>query len=146
MLSKTAEFVERFVDACGTSEPAEIQRLLNLPYQTVKNYLGGRLPKPDKLVLISERTSCSIDWLLTGRGNKYLDMSVLRDTPLPSGQMKAFVRSICVEVFNEFIDGPAMAGDKIVTIAQREIFSEKVDENSPNLHREPLFVDKGESK
>src|SRR5260221_10872589 len=100
-MGKNIEFIERFVDACGTSEPAKIQRLLNISYQAAKNYLQGRLPNADVLISIANRTSCSIDWLLTGRGKKFADESPSQGAPILTGQMETFVRRICVEVINE---------------------------------------------
>ena len=63
-------FVERFVEICGTSEPARVQRLLNISYQAAKNYLLGRLPDATVLKAIAEKTPYSIHWLLTGNGEK----------------------------------------------------------------------------
>ncbi|MEO6655515.1 MAG: helix-turn-helix domain-containing protein [Pyrinomonadaceae bacterium] len=132
------EFIERFVDACGSSEPAEIQRLLNIPYQSAKNYLSGRIPQSDKLILIAMRTSCSIDWLLTGRGKKFADALVSQDTTLPTGQMEAFVRRICVEVINEVSGSGNAAQPKVVILQSSELMSEKVmDETKALTGRQP---------
>jgi hypothetical protein len=126
-MKKNHEFSTRFAEACGTSEPAEIQRLLNIPYQSAKNYLEGRLPNADKLISISEHTSCSIDWLLTGRGKKFVLSVRPRDTPVPTGQMEAFVRKICVEIINEMNGSREAAQPKIVVLQPSELMSEKVD-------------------
>jgi CI repressor-like protein len=139
MKGKTSEFVERFIDACGTSEPAEIQRLLNLPYQTVRNYLGGRLPKAEKLLLISEQTSCSIDWLLTGQGTRWVESARRQHTPLPTGQMEAFVRRICVEILTEMTEQPKAAEPFSVKISSQKILSEKAVDRSSHLYPEPLL-------
>ena len=68
-------FAERLKLACDTSEPSEIARLLGLPYQTVANYLGGRLPKAEVLIDLSRKTGVSIHWLLTGEGPAYVGES-----------------------------------------------------------------------
>src|SRR5476651_1754525 len=99
---KNRAFVARFIEACGTSEPAKVQRLLDIPYQTAKNYLQGRLPQADMLISISHHTSCSVDWLLTGRGKKFLEDAQLIDTPIATGQIEGLIRGICVDVINEF--------------------------------------------
>ena len=131
-------FIARFVDACGTSEPAEIQRLLKISYQSAKNYLHGRIPQSDKLILIAMRTSCSIDWLLTGRGKKIADDLDLMNTPLAAGQMEAFVRRICVEVINEFSGSQEAAQPKVVVLQSSELMSEKVmDETTTLTGRQP---------
>ena len=67
------EFVERFAEVCGTSEPAEISRSLDISYQAARNYLEGRLPDASVLLAIAEKTPFSIHWLLTGRGDKLAD-------------------------------------------------------------------------
>ena len=128
-----AGFVGRFVEMCGTDEPAEIQRSLNLPYQTVRNYLLGRLPNADMLMHIAERTSCSIDWLLTGRGKKFISEAPAIDTPLATGQMETFVRRICVEVINELSGRQVPAAGKIVVLQSSDLLSEKVPDEVPSL-------------
>jgi len=88
-------------------------------------------------MILSERTSCSLDWLLTGRGKKFLDIDRQADTPLPTGQMESFVRRICVEVINEKIGENAILL-KTVKLPSSEIMSEKVlDEASALTGRQP---------
>src|SRR5262249_12260839 len=98
---KNIAFVNRLVEACGTDRPAELQRLLNISYQAAKNYLEGRFPSTDVLLVISEHTGCSIHWLLTGEGKKFVHSDLAEGTPIPPRQAQAFVRKICVEVINE---------------------------------------------
>ena len=136
--NKNVEFVERFVEACGTSEPAQIQRLLNISYQSAKNYLQGRLPQPDILISIATHTSCSIDWLLTGRGKKFADESTSQGAPILTGQMETFVRRICVEVINEVSGRQEAAQPKVVVLQSSELLSEKVvDETTALTGRQP---------
>ena len=127
------EFIDRFVEACGTSQPARIQRLLNISYQTAKNYLNGRLPNAETLITIGMRTSCSIDWLLTGRGKKFDSGHMPQDTPIPTGQMEAFVRRICVEVINEIGGSQEAAQAKVVVLQSSELMSEKVMDEATSL-------------
>src|ERR1041385_7792948 len=98
---KNMAFTRRLIEACGTDRPAEIQRLLNISYQAAKNYLLGRLPNTEVLLIVAEQTGCSIHWLLTGHGKKFVDGSGIENTPLAPGHADAFVREICVEVINE---------------------------------------------
>ncbi len=130
-MNKNTEFSARFAEACGTSEPSEIQRLLNIPYQSAKNYLGGRLPTADKLISISEQTSCSIDWLLTGRGKKFVDHADRSGATPPAGQMEAFVRRVCVEVINEMTGSVDSTQPKVVVLQPAELMSEKVEDKAP---------------
>lgn len=128
------EFITRFIETCGSSRPADIARLLDISYQTSKNYLNGRLPNPDILIRIAERTSYSIDWLLTGRGKKILEIRGFLDTPFPTDQMRAFVREVCVEVINE----SRSETPKTVVLHSSEIMSEKVlNEAKPLADRQP---------
>ena len=137
-MDNNAEFIARFAEVCGTSEPAKIQRLLNISYQTAKNYLRGRLPQSDMLITISERTSCSIDWLLTGRGKKFVDDQLIGDTPLLTGQFEASVRRICVEVINEINGRQEASQPKVVVLQSSELMSEKVlDEAKTLTGRQP---------
>ncbi len=134
-INKNSEFILRFIDACGTAEPAEIQRLLKISYQAAKNYLQGRLPKPEILISISGRTCCSIDWLLTGRGKKFTDEPLMQGTPVPAGQMETFVRRICVEVINEISGKQDAAQAKVVVLQSSELLSEKVVDEATVLTR-----------
>ena len=137
-MGKNSDFVARFVEACGTSEPAKVQRLLNISYQAAKNYLQGRLPHSDVLILIAQRTSYSIDWLLTGRGKKIVDDVWTQDTPILTGQIEDSVRRICVEVINEINGRQKEAQPKVVVLQSSELMSEKVmDEANALTGRQP---------
>jgi hypothetical protein len=137
-MKKHQQFVERFIEVCGTSRPAEIQRLLKVPYQSIRNYLDGRLPNAEMLITISERTSCSIGWLLTGKGKKFVKSTPSQDTPLPPGQIEHLVRKVCVEVINEIALREEMAQPKIVVLQSSELMSEKApDEAKTFTGRKP---------
>lgn len=125
-------FIARLTELCETSRPAEVQRLLGIPYQSAKNYLTGRYPDSAVLIKIARRTGCSIDWLLTGTGKKFLDIEPNLDTPISTGQMESFVRRICVEVINERL-GENEDHLKTVKLQPSEIMSEKVADNSATL-------------
>lgn len=58
---------------------AAIARRLGLPHATVRNYFNGRLPAPDVLIKIGNETSVSLNWLLTGAGDMYLDQEKRAD-------------------------------------------------------------------
>src|SRR4051812_15656520 len=105
-MSENSDFVARFVEACGTDKPAAIAELLGMRYQSVRNYLKGRLPSADVLVTISNHTLCSIDWLLTGRGKKFRDGDAPQGATVPSGQIEAIARRVVVEVINEISASP----------------------------------------
>jgi hypothetical protein len=95
---------------------------LNISYQAAKNYLRGRLPNTEILMIISERTGVSIDWLLTGRGKKFVADRVSEGALIPTGHADAFVRKICVEVINERFGGERQP--KIVVLQPEDVRSE----------------------
>lgn len=132
-MSRHSGFTERFIEVCGSSRPADIQRLLNISYQASKNYLSGRLPNTEVLLTIADRTSYSIDWLLTGRGKKFVEGAARPDTPLPTGQMETFVRRICVEVINEMTTQQESARSRIVVLQPSDVLSEKMHEEKVTL-------------
>ena len=137
-ITENSQFSDRFVEACGTAEPAKIQRLLNISYQAAKNYLQGRLPSSEILISIATCTSCSIDWLLTGRGKKFADEAPAQSAPVPADQMETFVRRICVEVINEISGRQDVAQPKVVVLQSSELLSEKVvDETTAFTGRQP---------
>jgi len=127
---KNRTFSERFAEVCGTSKPADIQRLLSISYQAAKNYLNGRLPSSEVLLTIADRTPYSIDWLLTGRGKKIVSDEVVEDTPIGSRQMEKFVRKVCVEVINEMTTINPAGQSKIVILPSSEILSETAAEDA----------------
>src|SRR5215468_4395437 len=122
---KNIAFVNRLVEACGTNEAAHLQRLLNISYQAAKNYLTGRYPNTEILLIISERTGCSIHWLLTGEGKKFVEFEPAEGALLPPGEAQAFVRKICVEVINERFGSQELP--KVVVLPSVKLRSETVE-------------------
>ena len=124
-------FVERFIEVCGSNQPNYIARLLNISYQAAKNYLQGRLPDTKVLLVISEKTSFSINWLLTGEGEKFVKDSLNQDTLLLSDRMRTFVREICLEVINEMLNTQKdSTPQKIVVLTSEKIKEEKILDES----------------
>lgn len=124
--NENLDFASRFAEACETSRPADVQRLLNVSYQAAKNYLDGRIPDARILIAISERTPYSIHWLLTGRGRKIVDDEAPQDTTILTREMETSVRRICVEVINEFSGRQNAVQPKVVVLQSGELLSEKV--------------------
>ena len=130
-ISENFSFVGRFIEICGSNQPSDIARLLNISYQAAKNYLQGRLPDTGVLLTISEKTSCSIDWLLTGQGEKFVKHSLNQDTLLASDQMRTFVRQICLEVIGEMLNTQKdSAQQKVVVLTSEKIKAEKILDES----------------
>lgn len=67
------EFSERLSESFGFATMAAIARRLGVPHATVRNYFGGRMPSPDVLIKIARETNVSLNWLLTGLGQKFLE-------------------------------------------------------------------------
>jgi hypothetical protein len=132
-MKKNPQFVARFVETCGSSEPAQIQRLLNISYQAAKNYLDGRLPSSSVLLRISVKTPYSIDWLLTGRGKKFIDGLDGAGAPITTSQIEAIARRVCVEVINELDGSREAAQPKVVVLQSSELMSEKVMDEAISL-------------
>jgi predicted transcriptional regulator len=130
-ISEKFSFAERFIEVCGSSQPNEIAQLLNISYQAAKNYLQGRLPESKILKTISEKTDYSINWLLTGEGEKFVKESIKEDTLPLSDQMRTFVRQICLEVIGEVLDNPSDSSpQKVVVLTTDNIKEEKVLDES----------------
>ncbi len=64
-------FGQRLREAFKGAINAEIARKLGITEAGAKNYLDGRIPPADMLIVIRGLTGCSVDWLLTGEGAKW---------------------------------------------------------------------------
>ena len=125
------EFVSRFTEVCGTSQPAKIAQLLNISYQAAKNYLQGRLPDSTVLKTLAETTPYSINWLLTGKGKKFIEDDASADTLRLSDQMRALIRQECVEVIREmFANQKESAPAKVFVLTSDNIKEEKIMDES----------------
>lgn len=127
-------FNERFIEVCGSAQPADIARSLNISYQAAKNYLNGRLPDSNVLLAIAEKTPYSIHWLLTGKGEKFAKASASEDTLLLSDRFRESVREVCRELINEILSSQnAPAQEKSVVLTSGQIMEEKVLEEPVTL-------------
>ena len=69
-MEKTS-FGERLRQAFGGAKQVEIARKMGVSESAVKNYVTGRVPDAEKLLLIKNLTNCDLDWLLTGEGSQF---------------------------------------------------------------------------
>ncbi len=128
---KNFSFVARFTEVCESSQPNEVAQLLNISYQAAKNYLQGRLPDSKVLITISEKTPYSINWLLTGEGEKFVKDSINQDTAILSDQMETLVRRICLEVFGEMLSNRNdLSQQKVIVLTSDNIKEEKILDES----------------
>jgi hypothetical protein len=133
-ISENFSFTERFIEVCGSNQPNDIARLLNISYQAAKNYLQGRLPDTMVLMTVCEKTPYSVNWLLTGQGEKYVKDSINQDTLLVSDQMRTIVREICLEVISEVLSPQKHSAQQtIVRLTPEKIKEEKIIDKSAVL-------------
>ena len=118
-------FVERFIEICGSSQTNDIARLLNISYQAAKNYLNGRLPDSSVLKTIAEKTPFSINWLLTGEGEKLTAEHLKKDALQVTDQMQTFVREICLEVVSEVFSNQAVVTQQKTVVLTSENIKEE---------------------
>jgi len=124
--TKKKFYIERLIEICGTKQPNELAQILDISYQAARNYLNGRLPDASVLLKISERTSYSIHWLLTGEGEKFVLSRNSQDMFTVSEMMKTYIREQCLEVFQElFVKQEEYSQEKIVKLTVNQIKSEK---------------------
>lgn len=129
-------FTKRLIEACGTSKPAEIRRMLNISYQAAKNYVNGRLPDSHVLLAISECTSCSIHWLLTGEGEKYINPLPEKSTQVLTDEIRAFIRQEVYDLLNDILSGQRRpVEEKVIVIDSKKVKDEKATDKSGSLHR-----------
>jgi hypothetical protein len=130
-IAEKNKFIERFIEACGSDEPAEIKRLLNVSYPAARNYLDGRIPRGRILLKIAANTDYSLHWLLTGIGEKVVPREPsIRDTPIPPAVTLESVREICVQVVSAELDRRLSAEPKIFVLPTDQVKSEKAMEIS----------------
>ena len=127
MRDENKNFSGRLIEVCGTSEPAKIQRLLDISYQAAKNYLHGRMPDSNVLISIANRTPYSIHWLLTGEGEKLVSPQLEKETPLTAHQIRDLVRDECGKVINELlVESPGSTQQKVVVLQSANLRSEVI--------------------
>jgi hypothetical protein len=131
MRNENTNLTGRLIEVCGTSEPAKIQRLLDISYQAAKNYLQGRTPDSNVLITIANRTPYSIHWLLTGEGEKLVSSPEDSDAPLSAHQIRDLVREECGKVINELLmESRGSTQQKVVVLQSADLKSEKIKENA----------------
>jgi cellulose biosynthesis protein BcsQ len=67
-----SEFGKRLKEAFQNVQNKEIARRIGVSDPAVSGYMTGNFPAIEKLIEISELTGFTIDWLLTGKGEKFL--------------------------------------------------------------------------
>lgn len=130
------DFVGRLVEICGSSQPADVARILKVSYQAAKNYLNGRMPDSNILLIIAEKTPYSIHWLLTGQGEKFAETGKIQEnTLLTPDALRTFVRRECLQVVGQILHDQTQSVEtvsqpKIVVLTPDKIREEKITNNS----------------
>jgi transcriptional regulator with XRE-family HTH domain len=75
-------FGTRLREAFKGASNTEIASKLGVKQSAITNYMAGRIPLPDTLLLIADLTQCSLHWLLTGEGEADLDPFRFLDEPI----------------------------------------------------------------
>ena len=120
-------FVFRFVEVCGTTEPAKVARLFKISYQSAKNYLAGRLPNAYVLQLIAETTPYSIHWLLTGEGEKFVNLNEEAQFFELTDEIRDFIKDVCLEAINcVSVEVKTDKLEKVFVLSPDKIKQEKV--------------------
>ena len=68
MNSRLLEIIDEFAEGKLT----KFAKLCGIPQGTLHGYKKGKVPSPEYLVRIREECGVSIDWFLTGIGQKYI--------------------------------------------------------------------------
>lgn len=128
---KNLAFAARFAEVCGTSEPARIQRLLDISYQAARNYLNGRMPDARVLLTIAQSTPYSIHWLLTGKGEKLASATSSEDTPLLARQISALIKQEVAGAVSEILGQQEHnAQPRTIVLKAADIMSEAVKDET----------------
>ena len=101
---KKNDFIERFIEVCDSSQPTEISKLLDISYQAAKNYLEGRYPDANVLIKIAERTPYSLNWLLTGKGKKFVEKREAGEFDSLLTNLQKFVGVEFIQMFDQFLE------------------------------------------
>ena len=135
VIAENADFIERFKEVCGTSQPSVVARLLNISYQAAKNYLHGRLPDSAVLQTIADKTPYSLHWLLTGRGEKFVEsVNEKKNADILADNLREFLRRECAQIVGELLEiqnqSELFPQPRIVVLSPDKIKEETILEES----------------
>lgn len=87
-----SNFEARLKEAFDYASMADIARRLEVSHPTIQNYFKGRLPAPDVLIKIADETNVSLNWLLTGQGDKTITPKIPTFDKLFEEKIREIVR------------------------------------------------------
>jgi transcriptional regulator with XRE-family HTH domain len=68
---KHSDFGQRLKEVFNNSSNQAIAEKLGVSSPAITAYMQSRMPPSDKLIEIAKLTECNLNWLLTGKGNKF---------------------------------------------------------------------------
>lgn len=102
---KKSQFGERLLTVFGHASHREIGEKIGVSRAAVGNYVDGRVPPIDTLLIIHEATNCNLHWLLTGEGPQVVSVQE-RDSAL-TRKLRSIAAEQSVAVFGDVdIAGP----------------------------------------
>lgn len=118
-------FAGRIREVFKGSTDTEIARALDLPLSAVQKYLEGKAPPAELLLKIGLITGISLDWLLSGVGKKYVELS---ETVL--SQKKANEKQQLVKLATKLnsLELPAAALEMLIDICGPKIAKDVYEE------------------
>jgi predicted transcriptional regulator len=118
---------KRLREAFNGAKNAQIAKRLNCTKSAVKNYIDGRATLP-LLMAISEQTGYSVDWLLTGKGVKYLNPAgKISFDRLIEDRIKQIAEETVKEALRKFKEG-IEDEEKETEVEKHQITQEKLNE------------------
>jgi repressor LexA len=94
----TPSFGLRFREAFGGISNKEIAERLGVSKSAVTNYIEGRIPSAEMLTKISDLTSCSIHWLITGEGFKVIGPSTALNSVQDEIELQQYAKELLKRV------------------------------------------------
>ena len=81
-MRKFSSRLERIIEETSSGNASNFSKSTDIPYSTLHGYLKGRPPHSEHLIRIRNKWRVSIDWLLSGEGNKFIQDGVSESQPL----------------------------------------------------------------
>lgn len=109
-----SEFGRRLKEAFNDIQYKDIAKKLKISKPAVSSYMSGNYPSTEKLIEISKLTGYSIDWLLSGKGDKLLKTKNKKFTSLILCGHKSGIGTSTAASYIAFV--LALKGYKILVI------------------------------
>lgn len=109
-------------EAFATDKVARIAERVGLSYQSVKKWKAGDLPSIETLIKIASLTNSSIHWLLTGEGEKTLNVrQQLKDFGNKPPTLRQQINSLAPRPIAEALSEETDCEDALLDLMPREM-------------------------